>query len=91
MKNPFKFGSVVEGDNFTNRIDEIEKIKSILQSDNHLIIISPRRYGKTSLINKIVNELNRPTINFDLQLVTTVEDLSSQLLKEFTEFILLKR
>jgi len=48
MKNPFKFGSIVDGPYFTNRKEEIKKIKSILRSDNHLIIISPRRFGKTS-------------------------------------------
>ncbi len=49
MKNPFKFGSVVDAPYFINRLEEIRKVKSILVSENHLIIISPRRFGKTSL------------------------------------------
>ena len=81
MKNPFKFGSIVDEPYFTNRVEEIEKLKNVLNSENHLIIISPRRFGKTSLIHKVVKELNRPVISLDLQLITSVEDLASQLLK----------
>lgn len=81
MKNPFKFGSVVEEPYFFNRVDEIQKVKSILNSENHLIIISPRRYGKTSLINKVAKSLHRPYLILDLQLITTQSDFASQLLK----------
>lgn len=81
MKNPFKFGSIVEEPYFTNRVDEIKKVTSILNSANHLIIISPRRYGKTSLINKAAKALRRPNIILDLQLITTQSDFAAQLLK----------
>jgi hypothetical protein len=30
MNNPFKFGSVVDGPFFTNRINELAKIKAVL-------------------------------------------------------------
>ncbi len=81
MKNPFKFGSIVEAPYFMNRVEETRKVKSILSSANHLIIISPRRYGKTSLINKVAKSLKRPFIILDLQLITTQADFASQLLK----------
>lgn len=80
-KNPFKFGTIVDTPYFTDRTDEIKYVKSVLNSDNHLIIISPRRFGKTSLISKAVKYLNRPSIFLDLQLVTNENDLASQLLK----------
>ena len=82
LKNPFKFGNVVEGAHFTNRNEEIKKICSILRSDNHLILISPKRYDKTSLIAHIINLLSRPYIRIDLQVITTKEDLASQLLRQ---------
>ena len=59
MGNPFKFGSVVDGEYFTDRNDELPQVKQIISSRNHLILISPRRYGKTSLIRKAVKETNR--------------------------------
>ncbi len=80
-KNPFKFGSIVDGPYFTNRTVEIARVNSILNSSNHLIIISPRRFGKSSLIFKVISSLNRPVIALDLQLITSVEDFAAQLLK----------
>ena len=53
--NPFKFGSIVKDDFFTDRRVELQYIKSMLNSENHLILISPRRFGKTSLVVKAVN------------------------------------
>lgn len=80
-KNPFKFGSIVDGRFFTDREKEIAYVKSMLNSENHLVIMSPRRYGKSSLINKAISETNRPAILLDLQLVTDTSDMAAQLLK----------
>lgn len=81
MKNPFKFGTVVDDDYFTNRTKEIESVKSILTSKNHLILFSPRRYGKTSLILNVTKSIKRPVIYLDLQLISTVSDFAAELLK----------
>jgi len=80
-KNPFKFGSIVDGRFFTDREKETEYVKSLLASENHLIIMSPRRYGKSSLVSKVINETNRPAVYLDLQLVTDTSDMAAQLLK----------
>ena len=79
--NPFKFGSIVDDPYFTNRKEEISRVSAILNSNNHLTIISPRRYGKSSLIFKVVKKLNRPVLSIDMQLITSTEDLATQLLK----------
>lgn len=50
MKNPFKFGSIVESPYFTDREEDLAKVLNVVNSANHLVLISPRRYGKTSLI-----------------------------------------
>lgn len=81
MKNPFKFGTVVEKQFFTDRINEFEEAKQVLSSNNHLIIISPRRFGKTSLIHKVTQKMSHPVLFLDLQLLTDVPDFASQLLK----------
>jgi len=82
MANPFKFGSVVDKEFFTDRKNETEEVKNILNSNNHLILISPRRFGKTSLVRKVTNTLERPVIYLDLQLITDVSDFATQLLKK---------
>lgn len=87
MENPFKFGSIVDEPYFTNRTKEIEQVSSVLNSPNHLILISPRRYGKSSLIFKVIKTIKRPVIAADLQLMTSVEDFAAQLLKRiYREF-----
>jgi hypothetical protein len=80
-ENPFKFGTIVDGQYFTDREDEIARISSYIKGENHLILISPRRFGKTSLIRKVVNDSGRRYIYLDLQLIISTEDLASQLLK----------
>lgn len=79
--NPFKFGTVVDTPYFTDRIDEQEKVKQILDSNNHLIVISPRRFGKTSLIKKVIKTTKRKSIYLDVQLANGPEDFAALYLK----------
>lgn len=34
MNNPFKFGTIVDGEYFTDRVGEQEKVREILASEN---------------------------------------------------------
>lgn len=83
MENPFKFGTIVEADYFTDRVNEVAYIEQFIKSANHLVMISPRRYGKSSLVTKAVKESGRKSITLNLQSVTSVSDLSAKLLREF--------
>lgn len=56
-------------------------MKQFLDSENHLVLISPRRYGKSSLVKKCVEEVGRPYIWLDLQYVVSVASFTTQLLK----------
>lgn len=85
-KNPFKFGSIVDSKYFTNRKSELKQLQGIINSDVHLILISPRRFGKSSLIHKIVTELNRPVISIDLQIITSEIDLAEQILNRVYKY-----
>jgi AAA+ ATPase superfamily predicted ATPase len=82
--NPFKFGSIVDEPYFTNRKQELERVRSILDSQVHLILMSPRRYGKSSLVRKILNESSRPSITLDMQVVTSEVDFAEQLMKKIS-------
>lgn len=79
--NPFKFGTIVSDEYFTNRRKEIDYVLEFLNSPNHLLVSSPRRFGKTSLILKCVKKTKRPWIYIDIQLMTSVADFCSQLLR----------
>ena len=82
MKNPFKFGTIVDDEFFTDRTKELQYIQRILDSENHLILISPRRFGKSSLVVKAVKKDQRPYLMLNLQRVVSVEDFAAKLLKE---------
>lgn len=49
---PFKYGQVVKGENFTNRINEINLLSNNFINLINTILISPRRWGKSSLVRK---------------------------------------
>jgi len=50
--SPFKFGELVTGIHFTNRDAEIKHLQNNFRSLQNPIIISPRRYGKSSLVKE---------------------------------------
>ena len=53
MDSPFVFGVRVEGDTFTDRKEETERLKMNFLYGVNTILISPRRMGKTSLVDKV--------------------------------------
>ena len=50
MNSPFKFGNLVTGPYFINRTEEVNRLRNNFQSGNNTILISPRRWGKSSLV-----------------------------------------
>lgn len=52
MDSPFVFGVKVEGDAFTDRKEETERLRMNFLYGVNTILISPRRMGKTSLVDK---------------------------------------
>jgi len=86
MKNPFLYGDVVKGEYFTDREDEIKEIKLDLSSGQNILLFSPRRYGKTSLILKILDELKKEgfiNVYVDLFRITSI----STFIKVYTSAI----
>ena len=54
MENkPFIFGVATSGDNFTDRVKETERLLMNFRYGVNTILISPRRWGKTSLVKKV--------------------------------------
>ena len=52
MNKLFVFGKTVSGDEFTDREDETRKLVSNFKYGVNTFIVSPRRWGKTSLVKK---------------------------------------
>jgi len=52
MKSPFTFGKIAKGSNFTDRAFETKRLVSNFSDKVNTILISPRRWGKSSLVSK---------------------------------------
>lgn len=73
-ENPFVYGEVVTLDAFVDREDEIDRLVRNLTSSQKVFLISPRRYGKSSLIRHVLSTLGRQKL---LTLELTVSSFSS--------------
>ena len=54
MNIPFAYGKIVEDADFTDRMDETARLMSNFLSLTNTAIISPRRWGKSSLVAKAI-------------------------------------
>lgn len=57
--NPFHYGTPAEGDHFTGRDEELAAVLSRMRAGINVVLISPRRYGKTSLLLRAERELTQ--------------------------------
>ena len=62
MNRAFVYGMSVEGENFTDRVKETKRLKMDFENGINVILISPRRMGKSSIVRKVKSEITDPTI-----------------------------
>jgi uncharacterized protein len=80
MNNPFVFGTASSGEQFTNRIQDTKRLLANFNHGISSIIISPRRWGKTSLVQKvstIAGSNNLKVVNIDIFSCRNAEDFYS--------------
>ncbi len=87
MKNPFIYGKIAYGEAFTDREAEQTRLAANIDSGINSILISPRRWGKSSLVFKVSQTLSRKDKNIrfcfiDLFNIRTEEEFFSALAKE---------
>ncbi len=82
MSNPFSYTGVVVGSAFCNRVKEQEDLRNLMEASQNVVLFSHRRYGKTSLITKIFNELENVTpVYVDLYQTTSIDEFITAFLK----------
>lgn len=59
VTNPFVYGEIVTTEAFADRETERERLKRDLASGQKVFLISPRRYGKSSLVRDVLRSLAR--------------------------------
>lgn len=58
MQSPFQFGTLVSGNSFYDRTESFRELKGYVESGVNVVFHGPRRYGKSSLVAKVVASLN---------------------------------
>lgn len=88
--NPFAGAGVATvGRDFTDRADERAELARALGTPRgHLVVVGPRRIGKTSLLLAVADDLRRkgrPVLYVDLWSASTLEDMTTRLAREAAE------
>ena len=86
--NPFQFRELPVDGPFCNRQKEFSNLVAYAQAGAAVVVYSPRRYGKTSLIRRVQAELAKQgalTVFCDFFGVTTADDVAHRLAKSVFE------
>jgi uncharacterized protein len=78
--NPFFYGRTVSGPAFIDREEETREISASLERGQSVILFSPRRYGKTSLIKQVLANLEKRGLlpfYMDLYRITSLDRFAS--------------
>src|SRR5215469_9506187 len=87
MENPFVFGEIVEQRHFVDREKELQNLVRDLSDGQKLFLLSPRRFGKSSLVSLALLKLQKRyirTVNITVSSYANYE----QFLEKFAERVL---
>ena len=77
MGNPFSYGKEVTGEQFYDRTESAEELYRLLKDGvANVVLYAPRRYGKTSLVVKVLQRFQAEDVScvhFDVSRVSSVE------------------
>lgn len=59
------------GKAFCNRVAEAQSLKGNVENGKHTLLIAPRRYGKSSLCERVFEQLNIPGVKLDFYVAVT--------------------
>ena len=82
MRNPFVYGKIVGKDCFADRRKEIGLIRNAVLSGQNVIVYSPRRYGKSSLVYNAIQELDVVSIWIDCYGLISKRELAEKIAVE---------
>ena len=87
-KNPFILNEIPVNRAFCNREEQLRDFISYADSNAKVVLFSPRRYGKTSLIKRVQHTLATKgfiTIYCDLFGVTSIEEIAGRITRSIFE------
>ncbi|WP_106830870.1 AAA family ATPase [Parabacteroides pacaensis] len=60
--SPFVFGRMAQGTTFTNRVKERKRLQANFLNNINTVLISPRRWGKSSLVKKVAESIREDNL-----------------------------
>jgi uncharacterized protein len=80
--NPFRYGALALDEAFTNREEEIRELSRDILNGQDVVVLAPRRYGKTSLVWRVIQEVVKKRVlvaQVNLMTTPTKERLAEKL------------
>jgi len=80
--NPFRFGDLALDDAFTDRVDELAELTADIRNGQNVVLLAPRRFGKSSLLWRATQELAADEVlvaRLDLMRTPTLERFAEKL------------
>lgn len=89
MRNPFTLTELKNNEDFCNRKKEINLLKNLAMSANNAVILSDRRFGKSSLVKRVQNEIagKAITVYCDISAVSGIDNFCEKLSYSILESI----
>ncbi|HSW73061.1 MAG TPA: ATP-binding protein [Chlamydiales bacterium] len=82
--NPFQFGNPVEGEYYLDRPELSGTLSQFLSNRSHVVLIGPRRFGKTSFVLNLLKEFEEESyicVFVDIFNITSLRDFLQQMLR----------
>lgn len=78
---------LASGKAFCNRVKEREVLKVAILRGEHIVLVSPRRYGKTSLVTQVIHENELPFSSMDFLPATNSQYVKNVILTGISEVL----
>ena len=87
VENPFVFGEIIDEIHFVNRTAELAQLVRDLADGQKVFLLSPRRFGKSSLVSMAMLKLKKQHIH-TVELTVSSYSSYAQFLEKFAEKVL---
>jgi AAA+ ATPase superfamily predicted ATPase len=78
---------LASGDRFCNREEDRAWVRNNICTNKHTVLISPRRYGKSSLAHKVIDDLSFPYVAIDLFVAYDDKLVCERLVKGISQLV----
>lgn len=79
MRSTYFPQGIATNTTFCNRVAERSDLRKSIELHEHIVLVGPRKYGKTSLLKQVLKECGYPGISIDFFFVLTQTEAQKQI------------